>query len=61
MKTNAYLKFPSQELTPYTVELRYDEDFWPSLETAHQALDAAFTIKKFVLDRLPEEMEPEGV
>ena len=52
------LKFPSQELTPYAVELRYDEEFWPTLETARQAYQAALTIKTFVLDRLPEEMKP---
>ena len=50
----------SQELTPYAVQLRYDDEFWPSAETAHQALDAALTIKDFVVDRLPSEMEPEA-
>ena len=55
MKTKSDL---SQELTPYAVELRYDEEFWPTLETARQAYQAALTIKTFVLDRLPEEMKP---
>ncbi len=53
------LKFPGQELTPYAVELRYDEEFWPSHETASQALDAAVAIKKFVMDRIPSVMKPE--
>ena len=53
------IKFPGQELTPYAVELRYDEEFWPSLETARQALDGALAIKKFVMDHLPGEMKPE--
>lgn len=54
------IKAPGQELTPYAVELRYDDEFWPSVETACQALDAALTIKDFVMDRLPPEMMPRG-
>ncbi len=49
------IKALSQELTPYAVELRYDDEFWPSVETVQQALDAALTIKGFVMDRLPKE------
>ncbi len=49
------IKALSQELTPYAVELRYDDEFWPSVETVQQALDAALTIKDFVMDRLPKE------
>ncbi len=41
-------------LTPYAVELRYDEEFWPSEETAREALDAALEIVRFVRERLPE-------
>jgi HEPN domain-containing protein len=52
------LKTTSQELTPYAVELRYDDEFWPAIETARQALDAAIEIKRFVIDRLPDEMKP---
>ena len=47
------VKTLGQELTPYAVELRYDEEFWPSEQTARQALEAATTIRDFVLDRLP--------
>ncbi len=50
------IKTISQELTPYAVELRYDAEFWPALETAVQALTAATTIRDFVVERLPEEM-----
>ena len=50
------IKTLSQELTPYAVELRYDAEFWPALDTAVQALSAAITIKDFVVERLPEEM-----
>ena len=46
----------SQELTPDAVELRYDAEFWPALETASQALSAALTIRDFVVERLPEEV-----
>ncbi len=49
------IKALSQELTPYAVERRYDDEFWPSVETVQQALDAALTIKGFVMDRLPKE------
>jgi HEPN domain-containing protein len=52
------LKALSQELTPYAVELRYDDEFWPAIEIARQALDAALEIKRFVIDRLPDEMKP---
>jgi HEPN domain-containing protein len=52
------LKVMSQELTPYAVELRYDDEFWPAIETARQAFDAALTVKNFVLDRLPDEFKP---
>lgn len=41
-------------LTPYAVELRYDDEFWPSEETAREALDAALGIVRFVRERLPE-------
>lgn len=52
------IKTLGQELTPYAVELRYDDEFWPSSETARQALDAATTIRDFVLARLPETTNP---
>lgn len=55
MKTKSDL---SQELIPYAVELRYDKELWPTLETARQAYQAALTIKTFVLDCLPDEMRP---
>lgn len=48
----------AQNLTPYAVELRYDDEFWPSSEDVHQALEAALEIKDYVLDQLPAEMKP---
>jgi HEPN domain-containing protein len=47
------LKPLGESLTPYAVELRYDEEFWPTIETARQAFDAAATICRFVVNRLP--------
>jgi HEPN domain-containing protein len=44
------------ELTPYAVRLRYDDSFWPTLETAKQARDSALAIRDFVLARLPQEI-----
>jgi len=43
-------------LTPYAVELRYDDSFWPPLETANQARASAVTVRDFVLDRLPKDI-----
>jgi HEPN domain-containing protein len=47
------LKTIGQSLTPFAVELRYDEEFWPAIETAREAFDAAVTIRQLVVDRLP--------
>ncbi len=52
------IKRLGQELTPYAVELRYDDEFWPSRETAREALDAATTLRDFVLARLPATTRP---
>ena len=49
----ADIKLLAQQLTPYAVELRYDAEFWPSREAAQEAMDAAVTIRDFVIDRLP--------
>ena len=45
-------------MTEYAVELRYDPEFWPAIERAKSALDAALKIKEFVLARLPAEVHP---
>jgi len=44
------------ELTPYATRLRYDDSFWPTLETASQARASALKIRDFVLSRLPKEV-----
>lgn len=43
-------------LTPYAVELRYDEEFWPSVEVAQAARSSALSIREFVLNKLPPEI-----
>ena len=40
-------------LTPYAVELRYDDSFWPSQKAAEEASSLAKEVHQFVLDRLP--------
>jgi hypothetical protein len=42
--------------TPYAVELRYDNSFWPSQEVAEEARASALTVLQFVLDRLPADI-----
>jgi HEPN domain-containing protein len=46
----------ASELTPYGVRLRYDDTFWPTLETAKRAHAFALTIHDFVFARLPKEI-----
>lgn len=43
-------------LTPYAVELRYDDSFWPSRQVAEEARSSATAVLRFVLDRLPAEI-----
>lgn len=43
------MKALGQALTPYAVQLRYDEDFWPSLNEATSALQAAQTLRAFII------------
>jgi len=49
----ASLGLMANSLTPYATTLRYDPAFWPSLEDAREARDAAVMIRDFVLLRLP--------
>ena len=53
-KDPAFLEFMTigQEFTPYAVELRYDEEFWPDRATVTQALAGAERIRDFVRARL---------
>ena len=55
--TFATLKTAAQNLTPYAVQSRYDDDFWPSYDTANEAVHFTMEIKDFVLQRLPKELQ----
>ncbi len=50
------LKLLAALLTPFAVELRYDDEFWPSLDTVEEARDAALKIKQLVVQRLPQKL-----
>ena len=41
------------QLTPYAVALRYDDDFWPTIDETRDAYSAATAIKRLVIERLP--------
>ena len=41
-------------LNPYAVEMRYDDEFWPSAEDVAEQLTKAETIHRFVVERLPQ-------
>lgn len=43
----------AESLTPYAVEARYDEDFWPDLETTGIAVQRAAEIREFIAARIP--------
>jgi HEPN domain-containing protein len=43
-----YIRTLGEKLTPYAVQLRYSADFWPNIETAREAYEAALKIKAFV-------------
>jgi HEPN domain-containing protein len=43
-------------LTPYAVELRYDDSFWPSEDVAEEARSSALAVLRFVLERLPADI-----
>ena len=47
-----------EPLTPYAVEMRYDDEFWPSVEVARQARRLAGVVKESVLSQLPPEIVP---
>lgn len=48
------IREPAESLTPYAVEARYDEDFWPDLNTTREAVRQADTMRDFILSRLPD-------
>lgn len=49
----AKIREPAASLTPYAVEARYDDDFWPDLATTREAVRQTVGIRNFILTRLP--------
>jgi len=49
----AEIREPAKTLTPYAVEARYDEDFWPDLDTTREAVQQATAVRNFILAKLP--------
>jgi|SRR5438445_10344395 len=45
-------------LTPYAVQLRYDNDFWPDAPTVQQALEAVERVRAAILLALPQTTHP---
>lgn len=52
------MKTLGQTLTPYAVQLRYDEDFWPTPGETAAALQGAEALRAFIIPRLPPAMQP---
>lgn len=48
-----------EPLTPYAVELRYDDAFWPSEDVAEEATALAASLMEFIVARLPGDVLPE--
>ncbi len=46
------------ELSGYAVELRYDADFWPGLDTASEAVALAEQVRAMIVRAVPAEAEP---
>ena len=52
------IKALGQVLTPYAVQLRYDEDFWPSAQETLNAVQTAQALRAFIVPLLPAPMRP---
>ncbi len=46
-----------EPLTPYAVETRYDDEFWPSLSVAEEARSLLKRVEEEVAQRLPPELK----
>jgi HEPN domain-containing protein len=46
------------ELTPFAVEMRYDFEFWPSRETAQEALALTLEVRRVILCAVLPEAKP---
>jgi HEPN domain-containing protein len=45
-------------LTPFAVQLRYDQDFWPDPDTVREALAVVDRVRAAVLALLPDAAQP---
>lgn len=54
----AITDYDLSEMSGYAVEMRYDFEFWPDLQSAEQALKIAEAVRARILDRLPEAVAP---
>lgn len=52
------IKDIAQSLTPFAVEARYDQDFWPDTTTVQEAVLGAERIRQFIVNKLPESFGP---
>lgn len=50
----AELEDSAGQLTPYAVELRYDDEFWPDVTAVRNAREIALDVKSHVLAKLPK-------
>jgi HEPN domain-containing protein len=50
-----------EPLTPYAVESRYDDQFWPSRDVAENARRLAKMVEQAILGRLPAEVTREAI
>ena len=48
------IKEAAQSLTPFAIEARYDDEFWPDIDTTREAIGIAERIRQFIIERLPE-------
>jgi len=46
------------ELSAYAVEARYDFEFWPDRQTAHEAVELASQVRRLVLGAVPQNARP---
>jgi len=46
------------ELSAYAVEARYDFEFWPDRQTAHEAVELASQVRRLVLGAVPHNARP---
>jgi len=51
------IKETAQALTPFAVEARYDDEFWPDIDTTREAINIAEHIRQFIFQKLPKSFQ----